>query len=90
VPVAIGGLIVGYAQAKGLLNKLPTIGGSKVFTLGLAGYLVARYVKNPTLRHAGVAAIAVAAADFGRVQGGGTSGADDPGIGDDDVGDDDI
>lgn len=75
--VAIGALIVGYLQGKGFLEKLPQIGGSRVLTLGIAGYAVTRFVKNPSIRQAGLAALAAAAFDFGRVQGGGTSGFDD-------------
>jgi hypothetical protein len=75
--IALAGLVVGYIQAKGYLDKLPQIGGSKVFTLGIAGYLATRFVKNPHVRTAGVAALAAAAVDFGRVQGGGTSGIEE-------------
>lgn len=75
--VALGGLAVGYLQGKGFLDKLPQIGGSKVLTLGLAGWAATRFIKNPTIRTAGLAALAAAAVDFGRVQGGGTSGFED-------------
>jgi hypothetical protein len=75
--IAIGGAVVGYLQGKGYLDKLPQIGGSKVITLGLAGWAATRFVKNPWVRTAGVAALAAAAVDFGRVQGGGTSGFED-------------
>lgn len=75
--VALGGLAVGYLQGKGFLDKLPQIGGSKVLTLGLAGWAATRFIKNPTVRTAGLAALAAAAVDFGRVQGGGTSGFED-------------
>lgn len=75
--IALAGLAVGYIQAKGYLDKLPQIAGSKVVTLGIAGYLATRFMKNPHLRTAGVAALAAAAVDFGRVQGGGTSGFED-------------
>lgn len=72
--VAIGGIVAGYAQGKGFLDRLPQIGGSKVLTLGLAGWAAMRYSKTPAIRTAGLAALAAAAFDFGRVQAGGTSG----------------
>lgn len=75
--IALGGLVVGYLQGKGFLDRLPQIGGSKVLTLGLAGWAATRFIKNPTIRTAGLAALAAAAVDFGRVQGGGTSGFED-------------
>jgi hypothetical protein len=75
--VAVGALVVGYAQGRGLLDKLPQIGGSKVLTLGLAGYAATRFARHPAIRQAGIAALAAAAFDFGRVQAGGTSGFED-------------
>jgi hypothetical protein len=69
VGIALGGLIVGFADARGLFTSLPAIGGSRALTLGLAGYAVTRFIKNPTIRMAGVAAIAAAAFDFGKVHG---------------------
>ena len=83
--LTVGGLAVGYLNQKGFLAKLPAIGGSRMISVGLAGYALTRFSKNPTIRMAGVAALVVAAADFGRVQGGGTSGIDEAG---DDAGDD--
>lgn len=83
--VAVGALVVGYAQGKGFLDRLPQIGGSKVLTLGLAGYAATRFFKNPSVRQAGLAALAAACFDFGRVQAGGTSGFED-GTGDAGVG----
>jgi hypothetical protein len=74
--IALGGLAVGYLDGKGFLDKLPQIGGSKIVTLGLAGYAATRFFKNQHIRQAGLAALAAAAFDFGRVQGGGTSGFD--------------
>lgn len=65
---------LGYAKQKGMLDKLPTVGGSKVLSLGIAGYIATRFVRNPTVRNIGTAAMLVAAFDFGRVQGGGTAG----------------
>lgn len=75
--VAVGALVVGYAQGKGFLDRLPQIGGSKVLTLGLAGYAATRFSRMPALRQAGLAALAAACFDFGRVQAGGTSGFED-------------
>jgi hypothetical protein len=75
--VALGALVTGYLDGKGFLDKLPQIAGSKVITLGLAGYAATRFIKNPHIRQAGLAALAAAAFDFGRVQGGKTSGFDD-------------
>jgi CHASE2 domain-containing sensor protein len=78
VSLAIGGLIVGALDGRGLLNKIPTIGGSRAMTLGIAGYLVTRFVKHPMARNAGLAALAAAAYDYGKVHlgsGGGSSSA---------------
>lgn len=75
--IALGGVVVGYAQSQGLLDKLPAIGGSKMLTLGLAGFAATRFIRNQHVRMAGLAALAAAAVDFGRVQGGGTSGFED-------------
>lgn len=75
--VAVGALVVGYASGKGFLDKLPAIGGSKVLTLGLAGYAATRFIKSPAIRQAGLAALAAAAFDFGKVQAGSTSGFDE-------------
>jgi hypothetical protein len=69
VGIALGGLIVGFMDARGLFNRLPAIGGSRALTLGLAGYAATRFIKNPTVRMAGIAAIAAAAFDFGKVHG---------------------
>lgn len=75
--VAIGALAVGFAQGKGFLNRLPQIGGSKVLSLGLFGYAATRFVRHPAIRQAGLAALAAACFDFGRVQAGSTSGFED-------------
>jgi hypothetical protein len=75
--VALGALVVGYLDGKGFMDRLPQIGGSKVITLGVAGYALTRFVKNPMVRNAGLAALAAAAFDFGRVQGGKVSGFED-------------
>lgn len=81
--MAISGAAVGFAMSKGLLDKLPQIGGSKVLTLGIAGWAATKFVRNSTIKTAGLAALTAAAFDWGRVQGGGTSGIDgdanDPG-----------
>ncbi len=75
--VALGAAAVGYATGKGYLDRLPAIGGSRVFTLGLIGFAATRFVKNPHVRNAGLAALAAAAFDFGRAQATGVSGIDD-------------
>lgn len=73
VPIAIGGAGVGWLGAKGYLAKLPAIGGSRMTTLGLAGWAAMRFTRNKWLKAAGLAAVATAAFDFGRVQGGGAA-----------------
>lgn len=77
VSIALTAAALGYAQSKGLLDKLPQIGGSKVISLGLFGYAATRFLRHPIARQAGMAALTVAAFDFGRVQAGGTSGFED-------------
>ncbi len=77
--IIIGGLVVGYLDGKKMLDKLPKIGGSSAVTLGLIGFAATRFIKNPNVRMAGMAAMAAAAFDFGRVKGGGVSGFDDDG-----------
>ncbi len=75
IPVAIGGLVVGYADGKGFLDKLPPIAGSRMVTIGLAGYALTRFTRNPSFRAAGLAALAAAAYAVGNAQAkGGTSG----------------
>lgn len=64
---------------RGMLDKLPQIGGSKVLSLGIAGYIATRWSRNQYIRTAGFAAMTVAGYDWGRVQAGGTSGVDDGG-----------
>lgn len=81
VGIALGGAVVGYLQGSGRLDSLPEIGGSKMVTLGLAGYAATRFVRNPHVRAAGLAALAAAAFDFGRVQGGGGTHGAEPGWG---------
>lgn len=81
VGIALGGAVAGYLQGSGKLDFLPEIGGSKMVTLGLAGYAATRFVRNPHVRAAGLAALAAAAFDFGRVQGGGGTHGDADGWG---------
>jgi len=85
--VGFGGLAVGYLDGKGFLDKLPSIGGSKMVTIGLAGYLATRFVRHPQIRAAGLAALAAAAYDYGRKQagGGGASGWGEDVAGDDET-----
>jgi hypothetical protein len=75
--IAIAAAAVGWAESKGYLDKLPTIGGSRAFTIALAGYAATRWSRNAHVRMAGMAAIAAGAFDWGKVQGGGTSGLDE-------------
>jgi hypothetical protein len=77
VGVGLGALVVGYMSGKGFLDRLPQIGGSRVITLGVAGWAATRFFKNPSVRQAGLAALASALFDFGKVQAGGTSGFED-------------
>ena len=69
--LALGGAMVGYAQASGWLDSLPELGGSKMLALGVAGYFATRMTHNKYIREAGAAAVAVAAFEFGREHGGG-------------------
>jgi len=64
---------VGYAQAKGWMNKIPTIGDSRALTIGVAGYAITRLIKNPTARNVGATMMIVGAFDWGSKQGGGKS-----------------
>jgi len=81
---------VGYAQAQGWLNKIPTIGGSRALTIGIAGYAITRLIKNATARNVGATMMIVGAFDWGNKAGGGKSGleGDDWVEGDDDDDDD--
>jgi hypothetical protein len=65
----MGGLVVGWLDSKGYLNKIPTIGNSRALTLGIAGYAATRFIKHPFVQTAGLAALAAAAFDFGKVHG---------------------
>lgn len=77
VGLALGGAVVGYLQGSGRLDFLPEIGGSRMVTLGLAGYAATRFSRNAHIRAAGLAALASAAFDFGRAQGGGGTHGED-------------
>jgi len=83
--LALGAAGMGFAEAKGMLSFLPTIGGSRTLSLALAGYAATRLVRSPMIRAAGYAMLAVGAYDFGRKQGGGVSGWGDDVSGTDDV-----
>ncbi len=88
MPLVIGAGAVGWVGAKGYLAKLPEIAGSKMNTLGIAGYALYKFTKNKYSRAAGLGAMAVAAFNFGRLQGGGgIAGAGDEMLGDDVDGD---
>jgi hypothetical protein len=76
---------LGYAQAKGMLNRIPTIGGSRALSIGVAGYALTRLTSNSTARMVGNVAMLIGAFDFGSKQGGGKSALE----GDDFDGDDD-
>jgi len=64
---------LGWAQAKGHLNKLPKIAGSRAATIAIAGYAATRFTRNPMLRQLGQSAMIVAAFDIGAKFGGGKS-----------------
>lgn len=68
IPVAIGGLVFGYADGKGFLDKLPPIGGSRMNTIALAGWGLTRFSRNPSLRAAGLAALGAAMFAIGKAQ----------------------
>jgi hypothetical protein len=87
VSVGVGALVVGYMDGNGMLDKLPAVAGSRMVTIGIAGYLATRFVRHPGVRAAGLAALAAAAYDYGRKQAGakGTSGWGDNVGGEDDV-----
>jgi len=53
---------------------LPEVGGSRMMTLGALGWAATRFTRNHHIRNAGLAALAIAAYDFGQAQGGGTRG----------------
>jgi hypothetical protein len=76
IPVAIGGLAVGFADGSGYLDKLPAVAGSRMVTLGLIGFAATRYMRNPSIRAAGLAALGAAAYAVGVSQArkGGTAG----------------
>lgn len=68
VPIALGGAVVGYAGGKGWLSKLPSIGGSRMFTLGIAGWAAMKFSRNRYIKAAGLAAVGAAAFHFGLQQ----------------------
>lgn len=68
--VAIGGAAVGYLDGRGTFDDLPQIGGlTHMGTVGLIGWAATRFVKDPRVRAAGLAALAAAMYDWGRAQG---------------------
>lgn len=79
--IALGAAVVGFAEGKGYLDRLPSIAGSRAVSLGVAGYVASRFVRNPHVKAAGVAAMAAAAFDLGKSRAGGTSGLEDGGSG---------
>lgn len=81
IPVAIGGLVVGYADGKGFLDKLPPISGSRMVTLGLLGYAATRFTRNASIRAAGLAALGAAAYAIGKSQAATASTSGDGGSG---------
>jgi len=86
----IGSAALGWAQAKGHLNKLPTIGGSRAMTLAIAGYALTRLTSNATARSLGKTAMLVGAFDFGAKQGGGKSALEGDDLEGDDLDGDDF
>ncbi len=86
--IALGGAAVGWADGKGFLDKLPAIGGSRMVTIGLAGYAATRFSRHPQIRAAGYAALAAAAYDFGRKQAQSAGGTSTSGWGEDVSGED--
>jgi hypothetical protein len=69
ISVAVGGALLGYLDGAGHLDAVPAIGGSRMVTIGLAGYAATRWSRNATVRAAGYAALAAAAYDYGRLSG---------------------
>src|SRR5947207_15796356 len=69
VGIALAAAAVGYAEAKGYLDRIPTIGGSRALTLALVGYAATRFSHNAHIRMAGIATIAAGGFDWGKVQG---------------------
>jgi hypothetical protein len=74
VGLALGGAVLGYADGKGWLNKLPAVGGSRALPIAAAGYLVTKMVRNPTARMIGAAMVVTGAFDWARTQGSSTHG----------------
>lgn len=73
--LAVGGLALGYADGKGYLNQLPALGGSRMVTIGVGGFLLTKQ-RQPWLRAIGYAALGAASYAVGKAQAmaGGTSG----------------
>lgn len=69
VSVAIGGLVVGYADGRGMLNSIPAIGGSRMNTLALLGWAATRFTRNASVRAAGLAMLGAATYAIGAAQG---------------------
>lgn len=85
IPVAIGGLVVGYADGRGMLAQVPAIGGSRMNTLALIGWAATRFTRNNSVRAAGLAMLGAAAYAIGAAQGaqskGGAAAQGDGGAG---------
>lgn len=75
IPVAIGGLVAGYANGKGYLNQLPAIAGSRMNTIALVGYGLTRFTRNASLRAAGLAMLGAATFAIGSAQAGAPTAA---------------
>ena len=76
IGVGVGGLVLGYADGKGYLNQLPPISGSRMVTIGIAGYLATRWSRNQSIRAAGLAALGAAAYAVGKAQAAGATSGD--------------
>lgn len=81
IPVAIGGLIAGYADGKGFLDKLPVIAGSRMNTIALVGWAATRFVRNQSIRAAGLAMLGAATFAIGKAQAATSTTSGDGGAG---------
>lgn len=79
VGTAAAAAAIGYLEQQQKLKFIPTVLGSRAATIGIAGFIATRFIKNPTVKMLGNAAVIAAAFDIGRVKGGGVSGFDDDG-----------